>query len=236
MTGIQVKFTWMPDCRVNNRPGWTQGGHLVVPGARGVLLTRGDSVGSSGDVIVGHFAINYHNESLSECHTLRKLQTRRSTRQSGTSRAGKPISTNESRISFYLVLSLLTIAVPTIRRAGHIQHGANNTRRQQIPRGMRLRLHLCPFIEPSVLTSTARRLCNPPNCPSVEQDRGHSKIRQPLSGERAPYFSALIPFLIFRPYSAPEFPLLFRPLFSTLYSASYLKLHFRTTGMSGIPM
>ena len=111
----------MPDCRVNNRPGWTQGGHLVVPGARGVLLTRGDSVGSSGDVIVGHFAINYHNESLSECHTLRKLQTKRSTRQSGTSRAGKPISTNESRISFYLVLSSLTIAVPTIRRAGHIQ-------------------------------------------------------------------------------------------------------------------
>ena len=38
------KRGWMPDCRANNLPGWTQGG-------------------SSGDVIVGHFAINYHNEA-----------------------------------------------------------------------------------------------------------------------------------------------------------------------------
>ena len=34
----------MPECRANNLPGWTQGG-------------------SSGDVIVGHFALNYHNEA-----------------------------------------------------------------------------------------------------------------------------------------------------------------------------
>lgn len=34
----------MPECRANNLPGWTQGG-------------------SSGDVIVGHFAINYHDEA-----------------------------------------------------------------------------------------------------------------------------------------------------------------------------
>ena len=38
------KRGWMPECRSNNLPGWTQGG-------------------SSGDVIVGHFAINYHNEA-----------------------------------------------------------------------------------------------------------------------------------------------------------------------------
>lgn len=38
------KNGWMPECRANNLPGWTQGG-------------------SSGDNIVGHFAINYHNEA-----------------------------------------------------------------------------------------------------------------------------------------------------------------------------
>ncbi|KAI0305662.1 glycoside hydrolase family 92 protein [Multifurca ochricompacta] len=38
------KRGWMPECRANNLPGWTQGD-------------------SSGDVIVGHFAVNYHNEA-----------------------------------------------------------------------------------------------------------------------------------------------------------------------------
>ncbi|KZV68558.1 glycoside hydrolase family 92 protein [Peniophora sp. CONT] len=38
------KRGWMPECRSNNLPGWTQGG-------------------SSGDVIVGHFAVNYHDEA-----------------------------------------------------------------------------------------------------------------------------------------------------------------------------
>ncbi|OBZ71008.1 hypothetical protein A0H81_09134 [Grifola frondosa] len=38
------KRGWMPECRANNLPGWTQGG-------------------SSGDVIVGHFAMTYHNEA-----------------------------------------------------------------------------------------------------------------------------------------------------------------------------
>ncbi|KIY53439.1 glycoside hydrolase family 92 protein [Fistulina hepatica ATCC 64428] len=38
------KNGWMPECRANNLPGWTQGG-------------------SSGDVIVSHFALNYHNEA-----------------------------------------------------------------------------------------------------------------------------------------------------------------------------
>ncbi|KAH9083636.1 glycoside hydrolase family 92 protein [Lactarius deliciosus] len=42
------KRGWMPECRANNLPGWTQGG---------------DSTCSSGDVIVGHFAIHYHNEA-----------------------------------------------------------------------------------------------------------------------------------------------------------------------------
>ncbi|KAF9449192.1 glycoside hydrolase family 92 protein, partial [Macrolepiota fuliginosa MF-IS2] len=38
------KNGWMPECRANNLPGWTQGG-------------------SSGDNIVSHFAVNYHNEA-----------------------------------------------------------------------------------------------------------------------------------------------------------------------------
>ncbi|KAJ7881413.1 glycoside hydrolase family 92 protein [Mycena leptocephala] len=38
------KNGWMPECRANNLPGWTQGG-------------------SSADVIVGHFATHYHNEA-----------------------------------------------------------------------------------------------------------------------------------------------------------------------------
>ncbi|TFK70589.1 glycoside hydrolase family 92 protein [Pluteus cervinus] len=38
------KYGWMPECRANNLPGWTQGG-------------------SSGDNIVGHFAMYYHNEA-----------------------------------------------------------------------------------------------------------------------------------------------------------------------------
>ncbi|CCL98662.1 uncharacterized protein FIBRA_00664 [Fibroporia radiculosa] len=39
-----LKRGWMPDCRANNLPGWTQGG-------------------SSADVIVGHFAMTYHDEA-----------------------------------------------------------------------------------------------------------------------------------------------------------------------------
>lgn len=38
------KRGWMPECRANNLPGWTQGG-------------------SSADNIVGHFAVTYHNEA-----------------------------------------------------------------------------------------------------------------------------------------------------------------------------
>ncbi|TFK53721.1 glycoside hydrolase family 92 protein [Heliocybe sulcata] len=38
------KMGWMPECRANNLPGWTQGG-------------------SSGDNIVAHFAMTYHDEA-----------------------------------------------------------------------------------------------------------------------------------------------------------------------------
>ncbi|KAL9711479.1 hypothetical protein Ac2012v2_004550 [Leucoagaricus gongylophorus] len=38
------KLGWMPECRANNLPGWTQGG-------------------SSADNIVSHFAVHYHNEA-----------------------------------------------------------------------------------------------------------------------------------------------------------------------------
>jgi len=38
------KNGWMPECRANNLPGWTQGG-------------------SSADNIVSHFAVSYHNEA-----------------------------------------------------------------------------------------------------------------------------------------------------------------------------
>lgn len=87
------KRGWMPDCRSNNLPGWTQGG-------------------SSGDVIVGHFAVNYHDEAnelgislddifgaqlAGQSFTLRAsslaltspVQTASSTLRSGTSRDGR---------------------------------------------------------------------------------------------------------------------------------------------------
>ena len=57
------KRGWMPECRANNLPGWTQGGRLLFSIAPKRLFIRGGSIGSSGDVIVGHFAINYHNEA-----------------------------------------------------------------------------------------------------------------------------------------------------------------------------
>lgn len=38
------KDGWMPECRANNLPGWTQGG-------------------SSADIIAAHFAVTYHNEA-----------------------------------------------------------------------------------------------------------------------------------------------------------------------------
>jgi hypothetical protein len=162
--------------------------------------------------------INYHNKSISECHTLRKLQTKWSTRQSGTSRAGKPIPTNENRISFYLALSSLTIAVPTIRPAGHVQHGANNTRRQQIPRGMRLRLVFVPIHRAECFHKYGSKTLQSVKLPFLLNK----------TGEIAQYANrSLVSELLI-------FPPLFRSLFSN--SASYLKLRFRTTGMSGIPM
>jgi putative alpha-1,2-mannosidase len=38
------KLGWMPECRANHLPGWTQGG-------------------SSGDNIVAQFAVNYHDDA-----------------------------------------------------------------------------------------------------------------------------------------------------------------------------
>jgi hypothetical protein len=61
------KRGWMPDCRANNLPGWTQGGWLislaVLHFSSAFTQDNGDRVGSSADVIVGHFAVNYHNEA-----------------------------------------------------------------------------------------------------------------------------------------------------------------------------
>ena len=59
------KNGWMPECRANNLPGWTQGGSSssVVPGS--CLTSRPISfcTGSSADTIVSHFAVYYHNEA-----------------------------------------------------------------------------------------------------------------------------------------------------------------------------
>lgn len=68
------KNGWMPECRANNLPGWTQGGeqkislsllfHLtLVFFSSFSWMTCGIWIGSSADNIVGHFAINYHNEA-----------------------------------------------------------------------------------------------------------------------------------------------------------------------------
>lgn len=59
-----LKRGWMPDCRANNLPGWTQGGNISAVYRE--TLTHVSLVkytGSSGDVIVGHFAMTYHNEA-----------------------------------------------------------------------------------------------------------------------------------------------------------------------------
>lgn len=59
------KNGWMPECRANNLPGFTQGGRSFTH-SRGFSLTAGvcpSVVGSSGDNIVSHFAVNYHNEA-----------------------------------------------------------------------------------------------------------------------------------------------------------------------------
>jgi hypothetical protein len=58
------KRGWMPDCRSNNLPGWTQGGWSMMSHFSSSLTRdNGDRVGSSADTIVGHFAVNYHNEA-----------------------------------------------------------------------------------------------------------------------------------------------------------------------------
>jgi hypothetical protein len=57
------KRGWMPECRANNLPGWTQGGWSFLCRPFNACSFEGGSIGSSGDVIVGHFAINYHNEA-----------------------------------------------------------------------------------------------------------------------------------------------------------------------------
>ena len=55
------KNGWMPECRANNLPGWTQGGSEELFHLYCLLLII--LIGSSGDIIVSHFAVNYHNEA-----------------------------------------------------------------------------------------------------------------------------------------------------------------------------
>ena len=55
------KNGWMPECRANNLPGWTQGGSEELFHLYCLLLII--LIGSSGDTIVSHFAVNYHNEA-----------------------------------------------------------------------------------------------------------------------------------------------------------------------------
>ncbi|KAG6891575.1 hypothetical protein C0992_003602 [Termitomyces sp. T32_za158] len=54
------KNGWMPECRANNLPGWTQGGPYLITCAETISERCS---GSSGDIIVSHFAVNYHNEA-----------------------------------------------------------------------------------------------------------------------------------------------------------------------------
>ena len=58
------KTGWMPECRTNNVPGYTQGGELEKElEACLASLHACFSTGSDGDNIVSHFAITYHNEA-----------------------------------------------------------------------------------------------------------------------------------------------------------------------------
>jgi|SRR5882762_977326 hypothetical protein len=54
------KNGWMPECRANNLPGWTQGGETSLSSQ---LPQNNITLGSSADNIVSHFAVNYHNEA-----------------------------------------------------------------------------------------------------------------------------------------------------------------------------
>ena len=56
------KNGWMPECRANNLPGWTQGGsrECFVDFFCFLLIIL---IGSSGDTIVSHFAVNYRNDA-----------------------------------------------------------------------------------------------------------------------------------------------------------------------------
>lgn len=54
------KNGWMPECRANQLPGYTQGGRTYNVFGDAILISR---VGSSADNIVSHFAVNYHNEA-----------------------------------------------------------------------------------------------------------------------------------------------------------------------------
>jgi hypothetical protein len=56
------KNGWMPECRANNLPGWTQGG---LSCSRPCLTSASILFyqGSSADNIVSHFAVYYHNEA-----------------------------------------------------------------------------------------------------------------------------------------------------------------------------
>ena len=56
------KNGWMPECRANNLPGWTQGGSRECFFGLFCFLFI-ILIGSSGDTIVSHFAVNYHNEA-----------------------------------------------------------------------------------------------------------------------------------------------------------------------------
>jgi len=56
------KNGWMPECRANNLPGWTQGGSSC-PGPCLTSASISFYPGSSADNIVSHFAVYYHNEA-----------------------------------------------------------------------------------------------------------------------------------------------------------------------------
>ncbi len=102
------KRGWMPECRANNLPGWTQGGWLIVPlspldacSFEAALYARAAML--SWDILPSTTTTKQRRSgSTSQSSMPRKSQTPKSTHQSGTSRAGSPMYTSQVFLCFPL--------------------------------------------------------------------------------------------------------------------------------------
>lgn len=101
------KLSCMSECCMNSLPGWTNGGQSHLPSSSSMFappfvnfewivclisllcgVWRVAQVGSSGDVIVGHFAISYHEESIDLCADLTSSAQRESKMEKSRLRSG----------------------------------------------------------------------------------------------------------------------------------------------------